>query len=209
MTNYSSIKKNKDVSEKPKRPEKIEKVTTGSVQIKPKSHARKLAEMIVPGDVTTVRNYIFQDVIIPTIKSSIYEIGSNALSMFLFPDGQRGKTGNGSMSAKINYGGMFKNTSNAINATARMHREAGSYNGFDYDSIRFESRGDAEVVLGALDDMINEYGWATVGALYDLAGVSTNNAQTEKFCWISLTDAKPVRANDGWFLKMPRPTPVD
>lgn len=58
MTNYSSIKKNKDVSEKPKRPEKIEKVTTGSVQIKPKSHARKLAEMIVPGDVTTVRRKI-------------------------------------------------------------------------------------------------------------------------------------------------------
>ena len=34
----------------------------------------------------------------------------------------------------------------------------------------------------ALDENIDAYGFATVGAFYEAAGVTTNNAQVEKFC---------------------------
>lgn len=208
MNNYSKPNITKTKEEK-KQPVKLEKVTTGKVQMKPKSQARKLAELIVPGDVTTVRHYILQDVLIPTVKDAIFEIGQNALSLFLYPDGRAKKAGSGFMASKVNYGGMYKASSNVSNMENRMRNMSPIYNGFDYDEIRFESRGDVEVVLMALDDAVNEFGFVTVGAVYDLAGVTTNNTQTEKFCWTSLADAKPVHANGGWFLKMPRPTPID
>ena len=140
------------------------------------------------------------DVIFPMLKNGLWE----AVGRILWPNGdgpvRSSSFGGGT---RINYSGFSK-------PQARQHYiPAGSTVGFDYDRIAFETRGDAEAVLMALDENIDAYGFATVGAFYEAAGVTTNNAEVEKFCWRRIGDAKVAQVGGGWIIRMPRPMPLD
>ena len=196
MNNYTKKKPAAKVEEK----KHISKVVTGNVTIKKKSEGRKILEKIFPSAGSDLKTTLMDDVIFPMLKNGLWE----AVGRILWPNGdgpvRSSSFGGGT---RINYSGFSK-------PQARQHYiPAGSTVGFDYDRIAFETRGDAEAVLMALDENIDAYGFATVGAFYEAAGVTTNNAQVEKFCWRSIGDAKVAQVGGGWIIRMPRPMPLD
>ena len=196
MNNYTKKKPAAKVEEK----KHLDKVVTGNVTIKKKSEGRKILEKIFPSTGSDLKTTLMDDVIFPMLKNGLLE----AVSRILWPNGdgpvRSSSFGGGT---RINYSGFSK-------PQARQHYiPAGSTVGFDYDRIAFETRGDAEAVLMALDENIDAYGFATVGAFYEAAGVTTNNAQVEKFCWRSIGDAKVAQVGGGWIIRMPRPMPLD
>ena len=196
MNNYTKKKTAAKVEEK----KHISKVVTGKVSIKKKSEGRKILEKIFPSAGSDLKTTLMDDVIFPMLKNGLLE----AVGRILWPNGdgpvRSSSFGGGT---RINYSGFSK-------PQARQHYiPAGSTVGFDYDRIAFETRGDAEAVLMALDENIDAYGFATVGAFYEAAGVTTNNAQVEKFCWRSIGDAKVAQVGGGWIIRMPRPMPLD
>ena len=196
MNNYTKKKPAAKVEEK----KHLDKVVTGNVTIKKKSEGRKILEKIFPSVGSDLKTTLMDDVIFPMLKNGLLE----AVGRILWPNGdgpvRSSSFGGGT---RINYSGFSK-------PQARQHYiPAGSTVGFDYDRIAFETRGDAEAVLMALDENIDAYGFATVGAFYEAAGVTTNNAQVEKFCWRSIGDAKVAQVGGGWIIRMPRPMPLD
>ncbi len=196
MNNYTKKKPAAKVEEK----KHLDKVVTGKVSIKKKSEGRKILEKIFPSAGSDLKTTLMDDVIFPMLKNGLWE----AVGRILWPNGdgpvRSSSFGGGT---RINYSGFSK-------PQARQHYiPAGSTVGFDYDRIAFETRGDAEAVLMALDENIDAYGFATVGAFYEAAGVTTNNAQVEKFCWRSIGDAKVAQVGGGWIIRMPRPMPLD
>ena len=196
MNNYTKKKPAANVEEK----KHLDKVVTGKVSIKKKSEGRKILEKIFPSAGSDLKTTLMDDVIFPMLKNGLWE----AVGRILWPNGdgpvRSSSFGGGT---RINYSGFSK-------PQARQHYiPAGSTVGFDYDRIAFETRGDAEAVLMALDENIDAYGFATVGAFYEAAGVTTNNAQVEKFCWRSIGDAKVAQVGGGWIIRMPRPMPLD
>lgn len=196
MNNYTKKKPAAKVEEK----KHLDKVVTGNVTIKKKSEGRKILEKIFPSAGSDLKTTLMDDVIFPMLKNGLWE----AVGRILWPNGdgpvRSSSFGGGT---RINYSGFSK-------PQARQHYiPAGSTVGFDYDRIAFETRGDAEAVLMALDENIDAYGFATVGAFYEAAGVTTNNAQVEKFCWRSIGDAKVAQVGGGWIIHMPRPMPLD
>lgn len=196
MNNYTKKKPAAKVEEK----KHLDKVVTGNVTIKKKSEGRKILEKIFPSAGSDLKTTLMDDVIFPMLKNGLWE----AVGRILWPNGdgpvRSSSFGGGT---RINYSGFSK-------PQARQHYiPAGSTFGFDYDRIAFETRGDAEAVLMALDENIDAYGFATVGAFYEAAGVTTNNAQVEKFCWRSIGDAKVAQVGGGWIIRMPRPMPLD
>lgn len=196
MNNYTKKKPAAKVEEK----KHLDKVVTGNVTIKKKSEGRKILEKIFPSAGSDLKTTLMDDVIFPMLKNGLWE----AVGRILWPNGdgpvRSSSFGGGT---RINYSGFSK-------PQARQHYiPAGSTVGFDYDRIAFETRGDAEAVLMALDENIDAYGFATVGAFYEAAGVTTNNAQVEKFCWRSIGDAKVAQVGGGWIIRMPRPMPLD
>ena len=196
MNNYTKKKPAAKVEEK----KHLDKVVTGKVSIKKKSEGRKILEKIFPSAGSDLKTTLMDDVIFPMLKNGLWE----AVGRILWPNGdgpvRSSSFGGGT---RINYSGFSK-------PQARQHYiPAGSTVGFDYDRIAFETRGDAEAVLMALDENIDAYGFATVGAFYEAAGVTTNNAQVEKFCWRSIGDAKVAQVGGGWIIRMPRAMPLD
>lgn len=75
--------------------------------------------------------------------------------------------------------------------------------------VEFETRGDADAVLFALNDLIERYGYASVGDLYSLSQVTTNNFAVNKYGWTDLRDAKVVNTRGGmWAIRFPRAEPL-
>lgn len=179
---------------------KVEKVITGTAKTKKKSEIRKFTDVFISEDVNNVKSYILMDVLVPAIKKAISDIVTNGVDMILY--GEAGSNKKRSTVSKISYNKMFDDP-----RSSRIHSERGR-TGLDYDELIFDSRGDAEAVLSALEDIIAQFGVASVGDLYDLAQVSTTNYAINKYGWSDLRSAEVIRVRDGYMIKLPRALPL-
>lgn len=172
----------------------VKKVVTGNVKTKKKSDAQKLTNIFKPEDMERVKSYVISDVLGQGIKDIVFE----TIRAFMYPNGENKKSTNST--SKISYRKFYDDE-----PKARISRNNSN---FDYDEIVFDNRGDAEATLDALDALIDMYGVASVGDLFDLADVSTDNYMTEKYGWTKLNSAKVVSVKEGWILKLPRALPI-
>lgn len=192
----------KSKSNKPSENKKIEKVVTGGVKTKKKSEAKKLADVFISEDISNVKSYVIMDVLIPAIKKAIADIVTNGIDMILY--GESGRTKR-STSSKISYNRFYNSSSDFPRENAYQRGR----NGFDYDEIIFDNRGDAEAVLMAMEEVIDQYGVVSVGDLYDLAEVTTSNYAVNNYGWTDLHNAGVMRVREGgYMLKLPRALPL-
>lgn len=181
---------------------KIEKVVTGTVKTKKKSEIAKLTDVFISEDISNVKSYILMDVLVPSIKEAIGKIIKNGIDMLLW--GSTSSSGKSSLTSKISYNRYYNGSNDP-----RDNRAVRSHSGFDYDDIIFDNRGDAEAVLSAMEDIIDQFGVASIGDLYDLAQVSTHNYSINKYGWTDLRVAEVVRVRDGWMIKFPKALPLN
>lgn len=166
--------------------------------IKKKSEFEKIASTFLTEDIDTVKNYVVKDVIVPTIKKTIVEIITNGINILLYGDsGSQSKT---TVASKISYNSCYN--SNVRKDTDRL------YSGFDYDKIEYKTRGDAQMVLYAMEESIEKYGFVTVGDYYDLSEVTTDNYAVCKYGWTDINSANIYYSNGGYFIKLPRCVPI-
>lgn len=191
----SNSYKSKEKDEK----KKVEKVVTGKAVAKKKGGIQKFTDVFISEDISNVRSYILMDVLVPALKKAVADIVTNGIDMLLY--GEAGHTKTRSTGSKIAYNSIYRDTRDPLPRRAR--------NDFDYDRIIFNSRGDAEAVLNAMDEMISQYKVVTVGDLYDLADVTTNNYMINKYGWTDIRTADVVRVSDGYVIKLPKPMPLD
>ena len=185
-------------------PEKrVEKVVVGAAKLRKKSGVQKLRDIFIAEDVSSVKDYIFMDVLVPSVKKAIDDIVSEGIHMLLYKgDPRRG--GSRPSASKINYGSFSRRDGDRRESV----RETASRNNFDYNDIIFDTRGDAESVLDSMNDVIDQYGVVSVGDLYDLSDVSIDNYMANKYGWTDLTRAEVVRVRDGYIIKLPRALPI-
>ena len=83
--------------------------------------------------------------------------------------------------------------------------------GFDLDDIVFETKCDAEAVLGQLMDIADIYGYVSVADYLDLSGVAPEYFALTKrgWTWKILQMVKIVRGEDGHYsIKFPKPQTI-
>lgn len=178
---------------------KFKKVVTGTTKTKKKSEAHKLLDIFLPEDISSVKTYILYDILVPAVKRFF----SDSVDAILYPGGDGPKRK--SAASKISYSGYYQN-----DRERRADSPSRVKNGVDYDEIIFESRGDAEAVLSAMQDAIDQYGTVSVADLYDLAEVSTTNYAANRYGWTDIRSAESIRLRDGGYaLKLPRALPLN
>ena len=187
------MEENKKIPEK-----KIKPVATAKV--KKKTELQKLASTFITEDLDTVKNFAIQDVMIPSIKKAIVDIVTNGINMFMY--GETKKSSDAPWSSKVSYTGYYKDSGN--NTTQRVERRYSD--GFDYDRFSFKTRGEAEMVLSSMDDILDRFGSVSVGDFYDLSGVSTDNYAVYKYGWKDLQSARVEYRYDGYVIRLPKAT---
>ena len=184
---------------------RVQKVVKNPVKTK-KNEVRKLADIFISEDVSSVKQYIFMDVLVPAIKKAIYDIVTNGIDMFLY--GGTGKNKSSSNGAKVSYRSYYDQKNN--NGSYRGSENTVNRNRLDYEDIVFSNRGDAEMVKQQMKDIIGRYGVVTIADMYEMADPNLVAPFTgHKYGWMDVSGAEAVRVRDGYILKLPRPVPID
>lgn len=191
----SNSHKSKEVTTESK--PQVNKVTTGATKKKKKSEVNKLASIFLAEDVTNVKEYILEEVLLPAAKKAISDIVTNGIDMLLYGEVKPKGKDKGS---KVSYSGYYKRETRDRDRESSRKR---TRNGYDYEDVSFESRGDAESVLDSMFELLDRYDVVSVGDYYDLSGISGNYVDN-KFGWTSLRNAEVRRTRDGYIIELPR-----
>ncbi len=178
----------------------VPKVTKGAVKTSDKEH-KGFFKTFIEDDAEDIKSYVVSDVIVPAIKNLIFDtiVGSIEMALFGTTSRSRSKGGSNASHNYVSYNKFSDNSSRRTNDSGRNSRN-------DYQSIIFEERADAEEVLDTLQNLIDDYGKATIGDLYDASGITPddNFAKNEEYGWNNLNSARVQRTREGYFIDLPR-----
>lgn len=196
---YKSNSNKSKEDPKDKAPERrVEKVVSGKARSKKKNEVQKFASAFIKEDISSISTYIITDVLVPATKKTILDIVKALL-------GEMGSSRSTTTASKVSYRSYYDKEDDR----KRDYASVSARSSFDYDDIIFETRGDAEAVLDAMDDIIkSQYGIVSVGDLYDLANIPTDNYTINNYGWTDIRGSKVIPVRDGFVLKLPRALPL-
>lgn len=194
----------KKAQETPEKPE-VKSVVTGNVVKKKKTLGDKIKETFIAEDIHTVAHYVYTDSIVPKLKDLALSIITNGANMLI--NGTSAKPVSSNTRHATPYGSRVSYRSYYDSPNNSTPVRASSANAFDLEDYVFDTRGDAELVLDQLTDIISTYGQATVSDYYDSCGV-TSAYTTVDYGWRSLARAYVERTDRGYIIKFPRVVPL-
>lgn len=196
-------KSNSDKSrQEAKSEKKVEAVITGTAKTRKKGEMQKFADVFIAEDANNVKSYILMEVIVPAVKKAISDIVTTGIDMILY--GEAGRSKRNDSAPKVSYRQYYNQSSDQVRAGSANSRRS-----IDYDDILFDTRGDAETVLDAMQDIIGQYGTVSIADLYELAHVPNDNFTLNRYGWAHLNGAQAVRVRDGYILKLPKAVPLN
>lgn len=180
---------------------RVEKpVITGQAKVKKKNEIQKFADAFISEDAGNVKSYIFSDVLVPAIKKVVSDIIKDSIDMILY--GEVRASNKRPAADRVSYNKYYDRRDDDRFASTNRTRS-----GYSYDDITLDSRGEAEAVRTALDDIVDQYGHVRVADLYDLVGISGDYTDND-YGWFNVRNVEIIRTRDGYKLKMPRAVPL-
>ena len=180
---------------------RTEKVVAGTVKTKKRGEMRKLADNLISEEVSNIKTYLVADILIPTIKNTIWDAITNSLDMVLFGGSGRTKRSSGGGGNRFSYDKQYR-------SNERLPNEVRARSRFEMDDIIFESRGEAESVLEEMYAVLDEYQIVRVADLYDMAGL-TQPYTSNRWGWTNLRNAQVNRVRDGFIIELPSAMAID
>jgi hypothetical protein len=184
---------------------KIEKITNGKVKTKKKSEIHKFTDIFLAEDVTNVKDYILGEVLLPAVKKAVSDIVTNGIDMLLYGETRSHKKEKGS---KVSYSKYYDRDRYDRSDRDRDRGSRRVRTGYDYEDVILETRGEAEDVLGRMEDLLDTYGVVSVADLYDLVGIQGDYTDN-KYGWSNLRNADIQRLREGYLLKLSKALPLD
>lgn len=204
MTDYKANSHKVREEQKSKEVVKKDIQPIAKAKTKKKSEVKKFADVFIAEDITSVKDYIVNDVLIPAAKKAISDIITNGVDMILYGEA-KGRDRRRDGGSRVSYTKYYERDRDRDRDYDRSRTRRSVY---DYDDIILDTRGEAEDVLNRMDDLIDAYGMVSVADLYDLVGISGNYTDN-KYGWTNLRNAEVRRTRDGYLLKLPKALPFD
>jgi hypothetical protein len=197
---------------KPATPEKVvEQVVTGEVSSRKKPLGRRLRDIFIGGDIKSVVEYVFSEVLVPQAKDMISEGISSGFEKLIYGESRPGRR-YGSRSpgpGPTNYTRYGTPGNNPIGRRAvEDRRPTATVRTQEFDDIILATRPEAEVVIDKMYDLLGTYDSVTVADLYSLIGWSSSYTD-QKWGWTELRGADVRRHRDGWALNLPKTVALD
>ena len=203
--NSDSRRNQEPVTEQPPVKRVAEKVASGQAERPKMTWKDHLKAFLVKGD-KPVGAYLLEDVMLPAAQKTAVDLGKAVADTFV--------TG---VSTMVYHGEPPKRQTPASRVSYQRYydeRNGDSYGNApirttSYEDVSFETRGEAEEVLSAMDDLLASYQLVRVADLYDLAGLSCNYTDNN-YGWTDISAARVElsRASNRYEIRMPRPMPI-
>lgn len=213
MSRYSgkAVQTGTDIQKKEREKAIVDK---GSVHLKKKSGFAEFKHQLFAEEGADLKGYIVNDVLIPTIKSTISDVVSNGIDILLYGEARHGKsriTPSGRGGNYVSYNSISsRNDSHGSRGIIRpgTNSSVGLRSSLQIDSFVFDTRAKAMEILDRLCTIVDDYGIVAVSDLYDLCGevcpYTYNN-----YGWRDLRNAGITLVRDGYLLSLPTPQVLD
>lgn len=200
----SNSHKSREIREEVTRPA-VEKIISGKVTRRKKTLSRRARELFFGDDTMGVFEYVAADVIVPAIRDLILDAVTQGMERAVYGE-SRGPRRSSQRSSS--FGGTsqtpyhrYSSSQRREEPTRQPRRTTRQSSGFS--DIIFETRIDADRILGQLEDFIEKYGQTSVKDLYELCGEQFHYVD-EKHGWTDLRGASISRIHGGgYYLNMP------
>lgn len=180
----------------------IDKVTTGKVTVKKPSVGKKVLAEFLEQDANDIKEYVWRDVMIPTIKETI----CNIVELLLFGSTSRGKgRSRGGSNEHTSYSSYYYSSGRNSSTRRENDKNRAPRN---FNEIVFATRMDCEEVISTLEESLEQYGAVSIADLYDAIGV-TGEYVDNKWGWKDGARFSVRRVRDGYVIDMPKPTLLD
>ena len=175
---------------------RVEKVIKGTATVKKKNGLHKVADIFISEDAGNVKDYIINDMVVPTVKKTIVGV----VDMLL--NGGRSTYNDRFSNSKVSYRKFYDDSRDSRPSSSSSRAR------FDHDDIEFETRGEAEAVLDEMFNVIDRYNLVTVADMYDMVDLP-QPFTSNKYGWTNLRGANVVRVGGKYIIKLPKAMPID
>lgn len=168
-----------------------------------KTVGQKFFEVFFSADGRDVGEYLFYDVLIPSLQQMIILAVTGGVNQLLGGNPRPAGVSRSGGKSYIPYGQGSRPT--RADMTGGRNR-----GGYDLSRVVISERSEAEEVLIALDDMVADYGEATVRDFLEFVGEPSTFAD-DKYGWrdVSRGFIEPARFGNGFVIRLPAPRPLD
>lgn len=157
-------------------------------------------------DLQEIGATLFEEYISPNIKDIIGAVFTNLIEQLLWGDSHR-PTNRRFSQDRRDYSAISRRSTRPVRRMGSSRdsvRASSTRRSFVVETVIFDDRHQAELVLEELLERTYEYGWTTVGDFYALSGVTASHTD-ELYGWFDLGRANVSRIRDGWVLRLPDP----
>ena len=183
----------------------------GSVSKKKRS---KFMELFIKEDISNVKEYLFKDVLVPSIINLFRDSVNNALDMMFYGEPRRDRRQRGRAS-NISYNRYYDEDRDYRRDRDRDREKDRRH--YDYEDIEFKYRDDAIDIMKKADDIMDRYGVMSINDYYSimpdeiLEDLNIHPVFTdEKYGWTDIRSMHEERTFGGkWKIKMPRAVPLN
>ena len=195
-SNYSPKEKTEDISEE----RKTKFVAVANGKRGKASLTNQIYRRFIKEDYTGTREPGILGVVIPAVKKTIMDV----INVFLHPDGKN-RYSSSSPASKISYRDYYRNDDDLPFKDAKSSIASV----LDYDSIVFDTRGEAEKVLAMMDEVISTYSVISIADYYEICGIDDANYTANKYGWRDIRTARVVRTTYNQYqIKLPKAIPL-
>lgn len=204
----SKKERSEEAKSESSRPE-IKKIVTTSGTVRKASLGSRMRETFAGEGARETGTYVFFDVIIPAVKAMVFDTITQGADRILFggrdvirsgmANAPRTRTNYNQISTKAanNYPGRnFEGGGREISRTARTNHR--------FDEILLDSRGEAEMVLDTMQDLISRFQWVSVPEFYSMVDV-TAEFTDEKWGWTNISTAQIRPSRGKYVILLPSP----
>lgn len=176
----------------------VQKVIEGTAHKRKKPLGQQVAETFLMEDMENIGAFVVKDVVVPTLKNGIFQMIVGSLSMALF--GTVKNVGqNKGLLGTVSYDKMYESPTRAQRAAKAQHR---------FEDLAFDDKFEADDILEAMRDLVEEYGQVSVADMYELAGESYDPID-RKWGWTNLKSASVIYSRGQYILDLPKTKPVE
>lgn len=187
---------------------KKEKAIKGKATIRKKPLGKRIIEVlgIEPGSGQGIIDYLMNDILIPAAKNTLSDFVSEGVDMALGIDTRRRRRDPRDRYGRVDYGAPYRGDrrDDRRRDDRRSDRES-VRTPTSYEDIVFETRADANRAIESMFDIIDNYGQASIGDLFDAAGISGGDYTDRRWGWYNISSARVTPVHGGYVIDLPRP----
>lgn len=189
---------------------RAEKAISGTAHVKKPSTVVNMTNKFFGGDPRDVMAFMFNEVMVPAAKRMFVDLMTGGVNRLVYGDTVEDRSHRFSgRSSRFMGDPSYRRSDYTMSSSIRdgqQHRiiPERSRATHDFDSIIFDSRNDAEAVLGSMADRIEAVGRCTIADFYDMADVEPTYPDRQ-YGWTDLRGSRVQAVREGYLLDLPKP----